>query len=528
MKNLGRWLLVLWLGLALRVFDPVKISQAAAEVAPTLTCDVAEFTRLEANFQRMTELRARRPGLFSDDEYKAAALAYLTSGEKCFQATIQANLQTGTEPVIIDEGGLSPYAGMIGPLFNTRGLKWGANSPYNPSGQNVGGPGTPGGTVTYSYMPAGVSHVGGQTDNGGTNTDVRTGLGVNSCVQIEIAAAFAAWSAVANIQFMEVADSGLASNAPGATADIRIGAHSFDGPSNVLAHAYFPPTTGDTFTSIAGDLHFDTAEIWACNPAQGIDIGLVALHEIGHSIGLNHEPASGNQAVMNPIYDPALSTLQPDDINGVVSIYGASGLGGPATFPCIPLFADDHEDGFTDWTATNEAGTNSWQGRSDGNGYNGSANYWFVADITTVSDSYLRSSTLNATADGLLLQFFHAYDLESATNNTGFDGGVVEISVNGGAFNDIGPANFIKNGYTKTIAGGSGNPLAGRQAFSGDSGGYIQSVVDLTPLVGQGDAFEIRFREANDSSEAAAGWRVDDVKLCTTLKAYLPTLRKNN
>ncbi|MFN8459816.1 MAG: matrixin family metalloprotease [Anaerolineae bacterium] len=524
MKKLRWWLLILAVSLALGAFGPAKVSRAAGDVMPTSSCDLEEFTRLEADFQRMTEIRAHQPSVFSTEEYKAAALAYLASGETCLHTMSQANLQTETDPITIDEGGLSPYAGVLGPLFNTNSLKWGANSPYNPSGQNIGGPGTPGGTVTYSYMPAGVSHVGSPTDNGGTNTDVRTIASVSSCVQTEIAAAFAAWSAVANIQFVEVSDSGLASNAPGATGNIRIGAHAFDGVFNVLAHAYFPPSTGDTFNSIAGDLHFDVAEPWSCSPASGkIDIGLVALHEIGHSIGLNHEPANGNLAVMNPTYNPALSVLQQDDINGVVSIYSASGLGGNADFPCIPLFEDDHEDGFADWTTSNGSGSNSWQGLSDGNGYKGSTNSWFVADIGSVSDSYLTSQSIAVTQAKPTLNFFHSYSLED-----GYDGGIVEIKINGGAFSEVSSAKFIKNGYDQVISVDFSSPIGGHPAFTGESGGYLESVVDLSDLVSQGDTLQVRFHQANDNGDNATGWRVDDVKVCTNLKAYLPIVRKNN
>lgn len=494
----------------------------AATGVTVATCDAEKFAQLEADFQQMTQVRTKYPDVFSAEEYKAAALAYIGSAEECFQATIQPSLQTGTDPVIIDEGGLSPY-GEITPLYNTVGLKWGADSPFNPSGQNVSGPGTPGGTVTYSYMAAGISH--GSEGLGG-NVNVRTSLGVNSCVKNEIATAFAAWSAVANIQFVEVADSGAASGASGATGHIRIGAHTFDGPSNVLAHAFFPPFTGDTVNSIAGDIHFDSAETWLCAPGSGFDIGLVALHELGHSIGLNHEPSSGNLAVMNPTYNPSLAALRPDDINGAVSIYGTGS--GIAVSPCIPLFSDDHEDGFADWEVTNGSGTNSWQGKSDGNGYDGSSQYWFAADIITVSDSYLRSSTINATLPGLFLQFFHTYNLEAESNSTGYDGGVIEISVNGGAFSDVGAANFTKNGYNKTISPSFGSPIAGKPAFSGNSGSYIESIVDLSSLISPGDNFRIRFRQANDdgNSTTVTGWSVDDVRICTVLKAYMPVILK--
>ncbi len=43
------------------------------------------------------------------------------------------------------------------PFFLTVNSKWGGGSSYS-GGQDVYGPGIAGGTVTYSYMPAGVPH----------------------------------------------------------------------------------------------------------------------------------------------------------------------------------------------------------------------------------------------------------------------------------------------------------------------------------------------------------------------------------
>jgi hypothetical protein len=118
-------------------------------------------------------------------------------------------------------------------------------------------------------------------------------------------------------------DKGLAFNAAGATGDIRIGAHTLDGAFNVLAHGFYPPPNG---TSAAGDLHFDAAEPWACTPGAGlIDIGIVALHELGHVLGLGHEPRSQRFAVMNPFYNPSVaSVLLGDDVDGGINIYGSS------------------------------------------------------------------------------------------------------------------------------------------------------------------------------------------------------------
>jgi len=135
-----------------------------------------------------------------------------------------------------------------------------------------------------------------------------------------IEAAFAAWSAVADIQFVEVADSGLPFNQPGATGDIRIGGHFFDGAGGTLAHGFFPPNNG---ASAAGDIHFDTGDAWDTawdGGANGFNIFQVMAHEIGHAIGLSHTGVPGS--LMNPFYTEAFQGLQADDIAGAQFIYG--------------------------------------------------------------------------------------------------------------------------------------------------------------------------------------------------------------
>ena len=58
------------------------------------------------------------------------------------------------------------------------------------------------------------------------------------------------------------------------------------------------------------------------------------------------------------------------------------------------------------------------------------------------------------------------------------------------------------------------------------SGVYLESIINLGGLVSPGDNFQIRFREANDNGnpESFAGWQLDDVKVCRTLRAYLPLI----
>jgi hypothetical protein len=129
--------------------------------------------------------------------------------------------------------------------------------------------------------------------------------------------AMSRWAAVTPLTFTE--DS--------AGADIRIswrtGDHGdgspFDGPSGILAHCFYPPPNGG---DIAGDLHFDDAETWSVNtPPSGIDLPTVALHELGHGLGLAHSNVSSS--VMYAYYGGPRRELTDDDIRGIQSIYGA-------------------------------------------------------------------------------------------------------------------------------------------------------------------------------------------------------------
>lgn len=91
--------------------------------------------------------------------------------------------------------------------------------------------------------------------------------------------------------------------------------NSFDGPGTVLAHGFFPPPAGGSF---AGHLHFDDDENWTVN-GSGIDLETVALHEIGHVLGLNH--SDDTSAVMYAYYSGIHRTLELDDITGIIDLY---------------------------------------------------------------------------------------------------------------------------------------------------------------------------------------------------------------
>jgi hypothetical protein len=135
----------------------------------------------------------------------------------------------------------------------------------------------------------------------------------------------------------------------------------------------------------------------------------------------------------------------------------------------------------------------------------------------TVSDKRLDTPGILISSASTRLCFRHAYLLES-----GYDGGVLEVSspnINGGAFTDItDPAlgsSFISGGYNATINSNYMSPIADRRAWSGNSGGYICTVVNLGPNV-NGQTIKLRFRMGSDNIVDSFGWRIDTIQVSTS------------
>jgi len=100
-----------------------------------------------------------------------------------------------------------------------------------------------------------------------------------------------------------------------------------------------------------------------------------------------------------------------------------------------------------------------------------------------------------------------------------WDGYVLEVSspnISGGEFLDITDSHvggsFVTGGYTGEIGPDGGNPLGGRPVWSGDSGGYIDTVINMGPnLVGQ--TVTLQFRMGTDEAVAAPGVRIDNLSI---------------
>jgi hypothetical protein len=181
--------------------------------------------------------------------------------------------------------------------------------------------------------------------------------------------------------------------------------------------------------------------------------------------------------------------------------------GGPGTFPPDENFDENPapllpsgwvSSGTNDWTTTSTASDTA-------------PNAAFAQDVGSVSDFTLDSPVFTPVANQSVT-FHHQFNLEDT-----FDGAVLEISIGGGAFADIVDAggSFTTGGYVEPISDCCDNPLANRNAWSGDSGGFITTTA-LLPATAVGQPTQLRFRTADDSSFAASGvpgWWVDSIHL---------------
>jgi hypothetical protein len=159
---------------------------------------------------------------------------------------------------------------------------------------------------------------------------------------------------------------------------------------------------------------------------------------------------------------------------------------------------------------------------------NSSPNDVFVPDVPTVGNTELVSPIIAGPAAGAQLTFRNLFNMEAeaSSQTLGYDGMVLEISINGAAFVDIttGSNSFITGGYTRTISPDFTSPIAGRAAWSGLSAGttaspaYITSTINL-PAAASGQNVRLKWRAATDSSvvaSGATGVRIDNVLITTT------------
>jgi hypothetical protein len=144
---------------------------------------------------------------------------------------------------------------------------------------------------------------------------------------------------------------------------------------------------------------------------------------------------------------------------------------------------------------------------------------WNGPDPSAASDQTVVSPVFTVNGSGSLnLQFDHSWSFEF-DSSANYDGGVIEMSVNGGAWSDIGTP--LYNGTLVNYTGNL-NPLKTRQAIVKSSAGTIHS--SLTQAIAPGSTVRIRFRIGTDNAAGAAGWDVDNVAFTGVVETPFTTL----
>ncbi|KAF7135239.1 hypothetical protein RHSIM_Rhsim08G0060400 [Rhododendron simsii] len=152
-----------------------------------------------------------------------------------------------------------------------------------------GNPKWPSNQLTYAFLP-----------------------GTNSNAQSAVARAFDKWAAQTHFTFSRSQNLG--------SVNLKIGfgrlEHGdgvpFDGRGGTVAHAAAPTD---------GRFHYDADESWSMGAEpNAIDYETVALHEIGHLLGLDH--SSVREAIMySEVPVGATKGLHGDDIQGIKALY---------------------------------------------------------------------------------------------------------------------------------------------------------------------------------------------------------------
>ena len=141
---------------------------------------------------------------------------------------------------------------------------------------------------------------------------------------------------------------------------------------------------------------------------------------------------------------------------------------------------------------------------------------WVGTDVGSAADASLVSPDLIVSAtDSFVITFDHKFSFEASTSGTTttyFDGGVIELSTDGGVtWADI--STKVDPGYGGALSNSSGNPIGGRQAFVGKNAMYPSretKTLDLgTMLAGQ--TVKLRFRIGTDSGSGDYGWEIDNI-----------------
>jgi large repetitive protein len=266
-----------------------------------------------------------------------------------------------------------------------------------------------------------------------------------------------------------------------------------------------------------GQLTATTATISSTNPNVSFPTGNVfhfvatqPFDTVTGQVPIHLEGASGIE-----IHDLKIDLNDPDLALGPPP---ANVLSARGNFDVVPnqSASDDVESPSSPW-ATAGTTANVWA-RSE---ITASDHRWLGPDPGQTSDQSLISPILQVGTDTFSFTFIHRFGFEF-TGTTFFDGGVIEISTDGGTtWTDIG--NLASPAYNGTLVATGTNPLRGRKAYVANQTTQVPVTVSLgTTFANQ--AVRIRFRTASDVTGSGFGWEIDNLSFSGITNTPFPIL----
>lgn len=228
--------------------------------------------------------------------------------------------------------------------------------------------------------------------------------------------------------------------------------------------------------------------------------------------------AGGGTAAAGP-FSVAISATCPELYSAILNL-GLEALTAYArsddfVFNIGDIFTADMEGGAAGWThyAGSTGFTDQWHVETYRNHtYGGTTSYKCggtgSADYSNLLYAALESPVFTLPA-GSQLTFWHWIEAETSQSYPDhcYDGGLVEISIDGGAWQSIAP----EGGYPYLIRNGSNpGPFAAETPVFSGSHGWQEETFDLTGFAGSA---RVRFVFGTDGADAFEGWYVDDVQL---------------
>ncbi|MCL4305793.1 carboxypeptidase regulatory-like domain-containing protein [bacterium] len=186
--------------------------------------------------------------------------------------------------------------------------------------------------------------------------------------------------------------------------------------------------------------------------------------------------------------------------------------------PIITVLNEDFETGAPGWTHESAGGTwvDDWHVSTE---RARSATHSYKCGSTTtgtyraLNDARLTSPVLTNLPANAQLSFWMQMEGEvsGVYADSAYDGGIFEISENGGPFLRVATAEGYTHTFRYTVGGGTPaqGPMLGQPCWSGTVTTWTQKTMDLSAY--EGSNVQLRFRFGSDNSVQREGWYVDDV-----------------